>query len=90
MSRPHGLRGEGSQQSAERYADCLDLDEEMFRATDKSLSAWINLPDIERRQSRLLHDEASWSSPAHDRLVTDRFATEARKTKLHQLGCLER
>src|SRR5271157_391624 len=28
--------------------------------------------------------------PAQHRLATDRFATEARKTKLHRLGCLER
>ena len=53
MSRPHGLTGGPIQHRAERYAGYFDLDEEMFRATDRSLSAWTNLPDPERRQSRL-------------------------------------
>ena len=28
--------------------------------------------------------------PAYDRLVTDRFAAEARQTKRHRLECLEK
>jgi hypothetical protein len=60
----------------------------MFRATDRFLSAWTNLPDPEGRQSRLLHDEASRSCSSPPWLVADRFAAEARKTKLHRLGAL--
>ena len=37
MSRPHGLTGGPIQQRAERYADYFDLDEEMFRATNRSV-----------------------------------------------------
>jgi len=33
---------------AERNADYFGLDEEMLRATDRFLSAWTNLPDLDK------------------------------------------
>ena len=51
----------------------------MVRATDRFLSAWINLPDLEQRKLRLSDQEASRSSSSPPWLVTDRFAAEAQR-----------
>ena len=88
---PTGLKGGPIQQRVERNAENFGLDEEMLRATERILDRLGSISqtskngnagsDITRRPGLL---------PAHDRLVTDRFAAEAQKTKRHRLGCLER
>jgi len=56
---------DGFSERAERYADYFDLDEEMFRATDRSLIAWTNLLDPEGRQPRLFTTRRAGLLPAH-------------------------
>ena len=43
-----GLKGKRIQQRAKRNAENNGLDEEMLRATDRFLSAWTNLPDLDK------------------------------------------
>ncbi len=54
MSRPRGLKGKQIQQRAKRNADYFGLDEEMLWATEWSLSAWTNLPDLEKKAMQAL------------------------------------
>jgi hypothetical protein len=90
MSRPHGLKGGLIQQRAERNADYFGLDEEMLRAMGWLICVWTNLPDLENGNRGSHIARRPGLLPAHRWLVTDRFAAEARKTKRHRLGCLER
>ncbi len=60
----------------------------MLRAMDRFLSAWTNLPDLDKTAMQTLMCRRQGLLPAHDRLETDRCAAEGRKTKIAGWGAL--
>ena len=90
MSRPHGLKGARIQQRAERNADYFGLDEEMLLAMSGFLIASEHTPRPRKTAIEALMSPGAGLPPAQHWLATDRFAAEARRTKRHRLGCLER
>ena len=88
---PTGLKGGPIQRRAELNAENFGLDEEMLQAMTVIYLTPGPISQTSQDGNRGSHiRRRPGLPPAHHWLVSDRFATEARKTKRHRLGCLER